>query len=81
MSESAAAARKPKQPMLLNEATVWLFGRLQDDPRSRLQINVDHGQYRAMYVSQPGDPDQAKTEGEWIPNLTDALASLIGLLP
>ncbi len=75
------AARKPQQPMLRDEAIDYLLSRLEDDPRARLQINVDHGKYRAMYVSQPGDPDQAKTESEWIPNLTDTLASLIGLLP
>jgi hypothetical protein len=82
MSGHDQPAAKPSSPMLRDEAIDYLLSRVEDDsPAARLQVNVSHGQYRALYIEQPGDPGESKTVGEWVPNLTDALASLIERLP
>ncbi len=71
-SEDAHAATKPQSPMLRDEAIDWLLARLDDAPRAVLRIEGDHGLYRAVYESWAGNE---------LPNLTDALASLIEVLP
>lgn len=67
-----SSAAKPSSPMLRDEAADYLLSRLEDAPRAELRVYCDHGQYRAIYESWAG---------EWVPNLTDALASLIERLP
>lgn len=65
------SAAKPTDPMLRDEAIDWLLSRVEDAPRAELRIYADHGRFRATYESWAG---------EWVPNLTDALCSLIEVM-
>ena len=67
--------------MLRDEAIDWLLRNVESDTQARLQINVSHGNFRAMYLVRPHEPDEVKTVGEWTKNLTDALAALIEAMP
>ena len=69
---SPSDAERPERPMLRDEALDWLGRRVDNAPRAELRIVSDHGRYRAIYESWAG---------AWLPNLTDALASLIEVLP
>ncbi len=63
-------------PVLLrDEALTWLLSRLEDEPHGTLRISVDHGLFRATYAT-----GVTPCEGDALPNLTDALCSLIGCL-
>lgn len=69
-------ATKPASPMLRDEATDWLLARLEDESSGVLRVEVENGLYRAKFVS-----GVTTFEGDWLPNLTDALCSLIGGMP
>jgi len=58
--------------MLRDEAIDWLLTRIENAARGELRVYADHGLYQATYESWAG---------EQLPNLTDALASLIEVLP
>ena len=75
-SRRDGTAAKPTEPMLQDEAVSWLFARLQAEPSSELRIEVDHGMYHAEFIS-----GVTTFEGEELPNLTDALCALIGVMP
>lgn len=73
MSAGRDAASRPVPPMLRDEATDWLLGKLEGESCGTLSVRVENGHYQAAYET----PEQT-VQGDWLPNLTDALASLIG---
>lgn len=61
--------------MLFDEAVYALTERLEAAPFATLRITVDHGEYQAFYAT-----GVSPCAGEPLPNLTDALVSLVEAL-
>lgn len=62
--------------MLRDEALDWLMDRLEAAPKATIIVSVEHGRYLASI-----EAGSSYVQGEELPNLTDALASLIEVLP
>lgn len=62
--------------MVFDEVVYALVERLEAAGRGALHIELDHGMYVASFAI-----DRLEIEGETKPVLTDALASLLGLVP